>query len=409
MVSDYRKRGKVFFIISAVSEVLSLSNEPQQLLDMVLDKLMVVLKIDCCWVQLLSLENNKLRLAAYRGFTLDMKRDISSMNTGHSFSNQVIGLGYEIIIPDLSHDKKYGLSSFTKAGLRSLVALPLGTYRTQGVIGIASRTKKRFRKGTVELLTIIAKLVGTALDKADLYQRTLAREKKLSTGTRLSVPLSLGKDIIRQEAAPKVTGKIRIFVIDGQNVFRQGLRLLLSQSDDIELAGESDFMQDIAPIIEKLSPNVVLIDINPPLLNGLDLARWMNQCLPSTSIIMLSSYEDDKQIFEALKAGAAGYLSKGITPNGFVSAIQRVFEGERIIEEFLVRPRVAQQVLKELQGKEKKGLIESVNPQELEMLSYFANGYSRSEVAHALSISEQRIAERIGSIVSKFVINGRSQ
>jgi len=199
MADDYSRTDKIFFIISEVSEALSLSNEPQQILDMVLDTLLEVLNIDCCWVQLLSLENRELRLAAYRGFTPDMKREMGSVDLGQSFGNQVAGLGHKIIIPDLPIDREYGLSSFSKAGYRSLVAVPLMTYHIQGVMGISTRNRQRFHAEITELLMVIARLVGMAIDKADLYQRTLAQEKHLIKDTQLIVKSSPDKGVLHQD------------------------------------------------------------------------------------------------------------------------------------------------------------------------------------------------------------------
>jgi len=199
MASDYKKAEDILPIISSVNEVLSTSNDCQQLLDMALDTILDVLEIDCCWVQLFRLENRSLYLAACSGFTPDMEQEIDSMEPGQSLGNNVAGLELKIIIPDLSRDKEYGLSSFSKAGLCSLVAVPLRTYRMQGVMGIASRVKNRFHTEVTELLTVIASLVGVALDKAELHQRTLAEEKKVSIGTLSSVTLSPGKGDIHQD------------------------------------------------------------------------------------------------------------------------------------------------------------------------------------------------------------------
>lgn len=204
MVYDYNKTDKIFSIISEVNEVLSVSNEPQQLLDMILDTLFEVLKIDCCWVQLFSLESRKLWLAAYRGFTPDMKREIGSTDLEHSFAHQVAGLGHKISISDLSRDREYGLSSLSKTGLRSLVVVPLATYRIQGLMGIASLSKTRFPAEVSKLLMVIAGLVGTALSKADLYQRTLARERQLSKDIQLIVESSLDKGVIHQGVVTKL-------------------------------------------------------------------------------------------------------------------------------------------------------------------------------------------------------------
>jgi len=210
-------------------------------------------------------------------------------------------------------------------------------------------------------------------------------------------PIAMGK----AEKKVQVTDKIKVFITDDQDLFRQGLRLFLSQTEDIELIGESDFLEYTVAVIEQLAPNLVLIDINLPWLSGLGLAQRVSQRSPGISVIILTSYEDDNQIFEALKAGVAGYLSKDIAPEGLASAIRRVFKGEHIINELLVRPRVAQRVLKQLQGMEKEGLIKPLSPQEMEILGYFANGYSHKQVAHTMGVSEQQIMNRMASIVSE--------
>jgi transcriptional regulator with GAF, ATPase, and Fis domain len=186
MVDDYSKIDKIFSVISEVNEVLSLSNEPANLLDMVLDTLLELLKIDCCWVQLVRPENRCLQLAAHRGFTPDMEHEIGSIDLEHNVAYQVAVLGHRISISDLSRNRKYRLSSFSKAGLCSLVVVPLMTYRMQGVMGVASFSKKGFSAEIIELLMLIAGLVGTALNKADLYQSVLPRQKRLSIDAQLT-------------------------------------------------------------------------------------------------------------------------------------------------------------------------------------------------------------------------------
>ena len=204
----------------------------------------------------------------------------------------------------------------------------------------------------------------------------------------------------------EVMDKIKVFVIDSQGLFRQGLRLLLSQTDNIELIGESDFLEDTIAIIEELAPDIVIIDIKLPSLSGLDLAQRVRQRLPRISLIMLTPYEDHSQILEALKAGVAAYLSKSITPEGLVSAIRRIFKGEHIVDELLRRPSVAPRVLMHLQGMQKKGLIKPLSPQEIETLIHFANGHSLKRIADTIGVSEQEIINHTASILSKLAANG---
>jgi len=237
----------ILHIISEVSEALSLSNEPKQLVDMVLDTLLEVLNIECCWVQLLSSESRELRLVACHGFTEDMKREIDSMGLGQSFAKQIAGLGDKIFIPDLSRDKKYGLSSFSKAGYRLLVAVPLMTYRIQGVMGIAARTKQWPHAETTELLMIIGKLLGMAVDKGDIYQRTLAQGKQLSRNVESILKASQDKRIIPQDLAPKLN---EVLVTN-----RSGARTIISQAEKI-----SDEFKQKGEQLEKTSQEAVSRD-----------------------------------------------------------------------------------------------------------------------------------------------------
>ena len=163
----------IFSVISKVSYVLALSNEPAQLIEMVLDELLGTLDIDCCWVQFVRSEDRSLQLVAYRGFTPEMTREIERMGSGQILGNHAL-MGLKVIIADLSRDGEYSLSSFGKAGLRSLVAVPMKTYRTHGVMGIASRSKKRFNAEVAELLVVIAGLVGASVNSAELSKIPLA-------------------------------------------------------------------------------------------------------------------------------------------------------------------------------------------------------------------------------------------
>jgi signal transduction protein with GAF and PtsI domain len=176
------KQESVFAAIRDINEVLSLSNETQKLLNMTLDTLAQVLGIECCWVQTVDARKRLLHLAAERGFTPEMRRDITAVDMGHNFGKQIIGLGNSIVIPDLSANGRYGLPSFRAAGYRWLVAAPLMTYRVHGVLGVASRNKKRLHKETADLITVIGGLIGTALNKAGLSRSSPAPKRPESPG-----------------------------------------------------------------------------------------------------------------------------------------------------------------------------------------------------------------------------------
>jgi len=136
---------------------------------MALDTLSQVLGVECCWIQTIADKKQKmLTLAADRGFSPEIRREIAAMDMGHAFSEQVIGLGHIITIPDLSNDGLYGIPSFRNTGFKWLVAVPLMTYRAHGILGAASRNRKLLHKDTPDLVMTIAGLIAAALMKAYL-------------------------------------------------------------------------------------------------------------------------------------------------------------------------------------------------------------------------------------------------
>jgi signal transduction protein with GAF and PtsI domain len=199
------KNRKVFTTIRDINEVLSLSSEPQRFLNMTLDTLIQVLEIECCWVQTINAATRSLQLAAERGFSSEMRGQLSSMDLGHDFSQHTVGAGNFVIIPDLSVDGRYGLSSFRAAGYRWLVAAPLMTYRVHGVLGIASRHKKRLHKETADLVMVIAGLIGTALNRADLSRPSMVTDKPETSPEKESrpVPVSTALDVPKEQNTAK--------------------------------------------------------------------------------------------------------------------------------------------------------------------------------------------------------------
>jgi hypothetical protein len=111
-----------------------------------------------------------------------MRREMASMDLGHCFSNEIVGQGHKIIVNNLSKDGNYDIALFEKAGFRSLIAVPIMTYRIHGIMGVAYRVRKRFNRDFPELLTVIANLIGMSLNKSMLHKRTIEKEKQSGTG-----------------------------------------------------------------------------------------------------------------------------------------------------------------------------------------------------------------------------------
>ncbi|UCH43723.1 MAG: response regulator transcription factor, partial [Dehalococcoidales bacterium] len=201
-------------------------------------------------------------------------------------------------------------------------------------------------------------------------------------------------------------GKTRVFVIDRDLLFYQGLHLYISQTDDIEAIGHSaDLIEGTIPTADGLLPDIVLIEADLPSFQGLDSAWQLIKHFPNTLVIMFSPYRSDDQIFAALKTGVTGYLGKAITGEEFISAIRRVAKGEHIINELIIRPKVAQQVLDHFQATGKKGADLILNPQETELLRFFVLDYPIERVAEVTGMSNEAIRDSLDSIAMKLVNN----
>jgi len=176
MVRDLNQVSELLSVVNAVGEALYLSDEPQQILDLIVGKLTEFLPADCCWIQLLDEPSGNLTLFSHRGFTPEMIQEIASLKAGQSLTGHVALSGKPLVILDIATDTRYSLSSPTKAGMHSFAAIPIGSEgRTRGVIGVASANDNQFTKEMIELLTALGNHVGITLDKAKLYQQAKAR------------------------------------------------------------------------------------------------------------------------------------------------------------------------------------------------------------------------------------------
>ncbi len=212
-----------------------------------------------------------------------------------------------------------------------------------------------------------------------------------------------------------MSNPIKILIIDDHPLFRQGIRWTLESADDIEVIGEAENGQEALKLTERLNPDVVLVDINLPGLNGLEVARVIKRRDPRIGIIVLSVYEDDEQLFQAIKVGAAAYSSKDVHPDELLLFIREVAQGRYMINDaVLAKPNVASRVLhqfRELAATEDEhtsALFAPLTSREIEILDCIARGLSNKEIANELSISGQTVKNHITSILSKLQVNDRT-
>jgi DNA-binding NarL/FixJ family response regulator len=208
--------------------------------------------------------------------------------------------------------------------------------------------------------------------------------------------------------------KIRVFIIDRQPLFRQGIRSGLSKVAGIDVVGEKGVEEEVLPIIETLTPDVVLVDVDYPSLNGLKLCRKIKQLLASAAVIMLTPQVGDEQFFEAIKSQASAYLSKEASADEIAEVIKRCVSGEHPINGGLAeRPEVAKRILQQFQQlSREKEIAEFTSPltkRETEILGYMAKGYLNKQIADELDVSEQTVKNHITSILRKLNVNARTQ
>ncbi len=208
--------------------------------------------------------------------------------------------------------------------------------------------------------------------------------------------------------------KIQVIIISQQVFFRQGIEHSLSKVRDITISATAEISDEVLSIIDKLPPDVALLDIDTPSDAGLKLARKIKQHLPTIGVVVLTSNPDDAQLFQALKAQAVAYLGKEVTASELVNTIRGVSRGEHPINESLTtRPKLAEQVLQQFQElslrSEAESFISPLTPREMEILRYIAQGYLNKQIAAELDISEQTIKNHVTSILRKLNANARTE
>jgi len=194
---------------------------------------------------------------------------------------------------------------------------------------------------------------------------------------------------------------IRLVMVDDHAVVRQGLRFLLEQQPDIEIVGEGKDGAQGVTLVTSLLPDVVLLDLLMPRMDGITAVREMKRLTPSTQIIMLTSYYEDDQIFGAIKAGALSYLLKDASPEELIEAVRAAARGEGILH-----PQVAARVLREMQ---QRSPLQELTARELEVLTLIARGRSNAEIAAELVIGEGTVKTHVSNILMKLHLADRTQ
>ncbi len=208
---------------------------------------------------------------------------------------------------------------------------------------------------------------------------------------------------------------IRVMLIDEHPLFRQGCRYTLEQAGDCVVVAEASDSRTGLDLAKQHQPDVVLIDALLSTNDALELARQIRHNSPRVAILMLTAFEDEEQLFQSMKLGAAAYLLKDIAPDQLIEAVRRVSGGVYIINDnVLSRPTVASRVLRTFremtaeEPPEVQPLYSPLSTREIEILDYIARGNSNKEIAKSLKISDQTVKNHITSILKKLSVNDRT-
>lgn len=199
--------------------------------------------------------------------------------------------------------------------------------------------------------------------------------------------------------------KIKLLLADDHAVVRSGLRMLLEAQTDMEIVGEAENGREAVDLAQELHPDIILMDILMPELNGIEATRLVKEAVPDTAVLALTMYEDDQYFFEMLKAGASGYIPKRAAPDDLVTAIRTVYQGE-----VFLYPSLAARLV---QGYVKQDMPSSTSPQdnltdrEREVLILIADGLTNAEIAGRLGISVKTVDRHRENLMHKLNLHSR--
>jgi len=203
---------------------------------------------------------------------------------------------------------------------------------------------------------------------------------------------------------------LRVVIADDQPLMRAGLRTLLELESDIEVVGEAEDGREAVAEASRLRPDVVLMDVQMPHLTGVEATRTLRAQLPEVRVLILTTFDDDRTVFEGLGAGASGYLLKDVSGEELAAAVRTVAAGGAVMGP-AVAGKVLGRVVRAPVGDrlETGDLLEPLNPRELEILAAIGDGLSNPEIARRLGLAEGTVKNYVSRILQKTGSDDRTQ
>jgi DNA-binding NarL/FixJ family response regulator len=198
---------------------------------------------------------------------------------------------------------------------------------------------------------------------------------------------------------------LRVVLVDDHDLLRRGIKTMLESEADIEVVGEASDGADALPLVEEAVPDVVLIDVIMPNKDGIEATREIKEAFPNVGVVVLSGHDERQFLFDALKAGASGYILKTADLEEVVATVRSAARGEAKLD-----PALATQVLSEFQAYQKAEVAEvyqPLTPRERQILKLMSEGLPNKTIASRLKISERTVTTHVANIYAKLHVNNR--
>ena len=202
---------------------------------------------------------------------------------------------------------------------------------------------------------------------------------------------------------------IRVLIIDDQTVVRAGLAAIVGNDPDIEVVGQGSNGEEALRLLDSLSPDLVLMDLQMPVMNGVQATRSLKQAHPTLPVLVLTTYAADEWVLDAVRAGAAGYLLKDARPAQLIAAIKGTIAGETFLDP-AIAGKVLRQVIHPSKNNEQPAkLIESLTPRELDVLGLVVKGKNNREIGEQLHLATGTVRNHVSEIMGKMTVSDRTQ
>jgi DNA-binding NarL/FixJ family response regulator len=207
-----------------------------------------------------------------------------------------------------------------------------------------------------------------------------------------------------------MTRPIRVLIADDHAIFRQGLRTVLSYEDDIDLVGEAGDGEQVVKLAQETVPDIVLMDVRMPKLSGIEATKFIRDAVPSARIVMFTVSDEDNDLYEAIRAGAVGYLLKEVAIEEIAESIRAVAQGQSLISGSMAAKLVAEfNNLLTRADKAPKMSAPRLTDRELQILKFVADGKSNRDIGEALFISENTVKNHVRNILEKLHMHSRME